>query len=103
MKQSARRVFMMQVAVGGAALCGIGVAQAAPMVSETEPTALGLGYKADTTKVDNTKYAKHQATQKCVNCQLYQGAADSKAGLCPLFPGKQVAANGWCSAWVKKA
>jgi hypothetical protein len=25
------------------------------------------------------------------------------AGPCPLFPGKQVSAKGWCSAWAKKA
>ena len=22
---------------------------------------------------------------------------------CAIFPGKQVAAKGWCAAWVKKA
>ena len=33
---------------------------------------------------------------------LYQGAANSTAGGCPLFPGKQVAAKGWCSAYAKK-
>lgn len=103
MQASTRRIFMMQVAVAGAALGGVSAAQAAAMVSESDPTALGLGYKADTTKVDAAKYPKHKATQLCSNCQLYQGAADSKAGGCALFPGKQVAGKGWCSAWVKKA
>jgi len=29
--------------------------------------------------------------------------AKEVAGPCPLFAGKQVAAKGWCNAWVKKA
>lgn len=79
-------------------------AQAAgPKVEETDPMAVSLGYKDDTTKVDEKKFPKHAATQKCNNCQLYQGAATDALGGCPLFAGKQVAGNGWCSAWTKKA
>ena len=39
----------------------------------------------------------------CSNCRLYTGAADAEWGPCTIFPGKQVAAAGWCSAWVKQA
>ncbi len=39
----------------------------------------------------------------CANCQLYTGPADAAWGPCALFPGKQVAGAGWCSAWVKRA
>ena len=31
------------------------------------------------------------------------GKAGAVEGPCPLFPGKSVAANGWCASWVKKA
>ena len=64
---------------------------------------VGLGYVANTTKVDAKKYPKHAKEQNCGNCQLYAGKAKDAAGPCPLFAGKQVAAAGWCSAYVKKA
>lgn len=104
MKASSRRTFMLQVAVGGGALAaGAAQAQGAPMVSEKDPQAVALGYVADTAKADAKKFPKHKPDQKCANCQLYTGKASEAAGPCGIFPGKQVAANGWCSAWVKKA
>ena len=105
MNNTTRRVFFIQAAVGASALAATQVmAQApAPMVNEKDPAAAGLGYAADTTKVDAKKYAKHTNEQMCSNCQLYTGKPKEAAGPCPLFAGKQVAAKGWCSAWVKKA
>ena len=38
----------------------------------------------------------------CSNCALYTGDAGAEWGPCNIFPGKQVAAAGWCSAWVAK-
>ena len=35
--------------------------------------------------------------------QLFQGKAGDAAGGCGIFPGLQVSAKGWCSAYVKKA
>ena len=100
---SNRRVFMMQVATAaGATLVGHQAFAAAPMVAENDPQAVGVGYKADATKVDKAKYAKYAAGQVCGNCALYQGAAGSGSGGCGLFPGKQVSAKGWCSAYAKK-
>ena len=99
-----RRVFFMQAAAGASVLAATNaIAQAPAMVSEKDPAAAGLGYAADTTKVDAKKYPKHTKEQNCANCQLYAGKAKEAAGPCPLFAGKQVAAKGWCSAWVKKA
>ena len=49
------------------------------------------------------KYPKHTPADKCSNCALYQGKAGEATGACPLFAGKVVAANAWCSAWAKKA
>lgn len=101
---SNRREFILTVTLGTGALMAAGQAfAAAPMVAETDPQAVALGYKADTTKVDAKKYANHKPEQKCANCALFQGKAGDAAGGCSLFPGKQVAANGWCSAWAKKA
>ena len=99
-----RRLFFMQVAAGTSALAVTQVmAQAPAMVHEKDPAAVGLGYAADTSKVDAKKYPKHAKEQVCSNCQLYTGKPKEAAGPCPLFAGKQVAAKGWCTAWVKKA
>lgn len=104
MNKTTRRVFFMQVAAGTSALAVThAMAQTPAMVNEKDPAAAGLGYAADTTKVDANKYARHTSEQMCSNCQLYTGKAKEAAGPCPLFAGKQVAAKGWCSAWVKKA
>ena len=104
MTNTNRRVFMIHTAAGASALAaGNVVAQAPAMVNEKDPAAVGLGYAADTTKVDAKKYPKHTKEQNCANCQLYAGKPKEVAGACPLFAGKQVTAKGWCSAWVKKA
>jgi hypothetical protein len=105
MNTSNRRTFMLQVVASGAVLSASqAMAQgAAPKLSETDPQAVGLGYKLDTTKVDAKKYPNHAATQNCASCQLFQGKPKDAAGGCPLFAGKQVVATGWCSAWAKKA
>jgi anaerobic selenocysteine-containing dehydrogenase len=98
---NSRRTFMMTVAAGGAAL-SLG-AHAQSMVDEKNAQAVALGYVADTNRVDTKKYPKHAATQLCNNCALYQGKVSDPAAACALFPGKQVAGKGWCSAWSKKA
>jgi hypothetical protein len=103
MKNSNRRVFMLQVAAGSAVLAaGAAQAQGAPLVNEKDAQAVAMGYAADTTKVDAKKFPKHAATQKCSNCALYTAPANSASGPCGIFPGKAVAANGWCNAYVKK-
>ena len=103
MKNTNRRVFIMQVAAGSTVLAASGAMAQAKPVDEKDPQAAGLGYAADTTKVDAKKYPKHDKAQKCANCQLFAGKATDATGPCPLFAGKVVAANGWCSAYVKKA
>lgn len=97
-----RRQFLILSAAGAATLSLSNLVQAQVMVAETDPQAQALGYKADTTKVDAKKFPKHANEQKCSNCALFQ-AKGANAGGCSLFAGKQVAANGWCSAWAKKA
>ncbi len=102
-----RRVFVIHSATAvaaGAVLVAapIAFAQKPPMVDPKDATAASLGYVVDTTKVDKKKFLKHEATQNCNNCAIFQGKAADAAGGCPLFAGKQVAGKGWCSAWVKK-
>jgi High potential iron-sulfur protein len=97
-----RRIFLI-TAAGAAGVFGTSV-RAQAMVDEKDAQAAALGYVADAAKVDAKRFPKYAAGQNCANCALYQAkAAGDKAGGCSLFAGKQVAAAGWCSAWVKKA
>jgi hypothetical protein len=102
MTVSNRRVFILNLVAGSSVLVA-SAAHAQAALAETDPQAVALGYKSDTTKVDTKKFPKHEASQTCLNCQLFQGKPVDATGPCPLFAGKVVAKNGWCSAWVKKA
>ena len=104
MTSSHRRNFMLQVVVASSALAASRVhAQAAgPKLEESDPQAMSLGYKQDSAKVDDKKFAKHEGSQTCANCQYFQGGA-AAAGPCQIFAGKSVAAKGWCQVWMKKA
>jgi High potential iron-sulfur protein len=105
MSNPSRRAFVMAVvAAGGGALAASRVsAQAAPVLSEADPQAVALGYKADNTKVDKAKFPQHADGQMCSGCNFYQGKPADAMAPCQLFAGKQVAGKGWCSAFVKKA
>ena len=76
-------------------------AQAADKVDENSPMAKSLAYVPDAAKADPAK--RGGADRFCKNCQLYSGKAGDESGPCSIFQGKLVSANGWCSAWVKKA
>ena len=65
----------------------------APRLDPADVQAKALSYVHTSPKPENV----------CGNCQLYTGPADAEWGPCAIFPGKQVANAGWCSAWVKKA
>lgn len=102
--QVSRRHFMIFAAsVASAAVLPNESRADAPMLSESDPTAQSLGYKAEATQVDKAKFPKYQAGQACANCQLYQGKAGAVTAPCPIYGGKLVNAKGWCNAYVKKA
>ncbi|MBL8307118.1 MAG: high-potential iron-sulfur protein [Rubrivivax sp.] len=102
MSQSNRRTFLIQVAAAGTALAASQAQAQAVKLDEKDPQAVSLGYVHDTTKADGKKFPKHTKDQKCSNCALFQGKAADAWGGCGIFGTKQVAANGWCSAYAKK-
>ena len=89
-------------------LVGMAAAQAEdlPHVDEaTDPTAIALKYKHDAAASERDAVArpgKPAAEQNCANCQFVQGDAGDWRP-CQLFPGKAVAAAGWCASWTLKA
>jgi hypothetical protein len=93
-----RRVFMMRVAAGAAALAASQLARAQEdKVTEADPYAKSMGFRLDTNKVDQAKYPRHDpATQQCSKCQLYDGKAGDALGPCSFFGGRLVSPNGWC-------
>lgn len=105
MNNPSRRAFVLTVVAGSSAVATSRVAAqaAAAKLEETDPQAVGLGYKADATKVDKAKYPQHAATQVCSGCNFYQGKPTDAMAPCQLFAGKQVSARGWCTAYAKKA
>lgn len=74
-----------------------------PMVDESDAQAQALGYVTDAKRADTAKYKSYVAGSQCSNCALYMGQPSDPAAGCPLYPGKQVAAQAWCQSWVKKA
>jgi anaerobic selenocysteine-containing dehydrogenase len=102
-----RRNFLKLTVLGGAAATlgvgFVGSAAANEPVSEDDPAAKALNYKHDTKAVDGSAFPNHTNEQLCSNCQLIQGADGEEWRPCAVFPGKLVAADGWCSAWVAKA
>jgi len=101
-KDKTRRIFIVRAACAGAALAAPFTAQAATHVEESDETAVALGYRHDTNKVDKQRYPKHAADQHCGNCSFFQGAAGDEWGGCAMFGRKHIAARGWCGAWAKK-
>jgi High potential iron-sulfur protein len=74
-----------------------------PHLSESDPTAMALGYKEDATKVDKAKFTTWKAGADCSNCKFWTGKAGDAYGPCQIFPGKATNAKGWCSGYSAKA
>jgi hypothetical protein len=77
-------------------------AQTLPQVAVDDPQAKALGYVLDATKVDPKARPTYKPGQDCANCLQIQGKNGDAYRPCNLFPGKVVAAKGWCMAWVQK-
>ena len=95
MKPVNRRSFLK---MSGATLIGLTCGSAAlrshaqEQLQSTDPTAQAL------------KYVPKSVVEgaMCSNCMYIQGNAGDENRPCAIFPGKLVAADGWCSAWVKR-
>jgi hypothetical protein len=95
---------ILGAAAGAAALMPAQVrpARAAepPRVDIKDPAAVALGYTEDAALVDTKKYPSYAKGSTCENCLLLEGKEGSHYRPCSLFPGKLVAAKGWCTGWT---
>lgn len=78
-------------------------AQDMPKLSPDDPQAKSLRYVEDAGTVDAGSRPNPAEVQNCANCALIQGEDGEAWRPCQIFPGKLVAANGWCSVWAPKA
>ena len=99
-----RRAFIENSAILTAAVGASSVAwsDSDPMLSESDPTAVALGYKASAASVDKARFPQYAAGQSCSNCALYQGTAGAASGPCTIYAGKLVSSAGWCASYAKK-
>ena len=106
-KNLTRRALLKTIAVAlpaSAVLLRQG-AQAAdlPKLDPNDPTAKALVYVEDPSSLDksNPAVARYKEGQTCANCVQIQ-ADSGEYRPCGIFPGKLVAASGWCSVWAAK-
>lgn len=104
---SSRRRFLHLAVAGAAGWClarGGSASAALPHLAVDDPTAKALGYVEDAAAIDPAKEAAYKKGSTCATCTLYQTAqAEGGYAPCTIFPGKAVAAKGWCRAFVAKA
>lgn len=103
----ARRKFI-QLSAAAAAGCFMQTsrdakAEDAPKLALDDPMAQAMKYVHDASTVDPATRTNPAAEQNCANCALIQGNDGDEWRPCQIFPGKLVAANGWCSVWAPKA
>ncbi len=77
-------------------------AEELPHLSEDDAMAQAMKYTHDTSAVDAATRTNPAADQSCANCALLQGNEGDAWRPCQIFPGKAVAAAGWCSVWAPK-
>ena len=98
-----RRRFLRNLAIAGPAgsllMTNPALAQDLPHVAADDPQGMALQYVADAT---TSKAPNYKPGQDCANCNFIQGNDGDAYRPCQLFPGKAVAAKGWCISWVAK-
>ncbi len=98
-----RRNFLRKLAIAGPAgsllMINPALAQDLPKLAGDDPQAVALQYVADASTSTAPNY---KAGSNCANCALIQGNDGDAYRPCGIFPGKAVAAAGWCSAWAAK-
>ena len=99
MHHCSRRTFTLRVIAATSALAVSQLAAAddeVEHVSETDPYPKSMGFRTDTSRVDQVKYPRHTTDQHCSECQLFSGKPGEPIGPCSFYGGRLVPINGWC-------
>jgi len=75
-------------------------ARADEILDPENAQAKALGYVHDAEEVDADQWSRYEPGQICGNCRLIKGDPEAEWVGCSIFPGKKVARDGWCNAWV---
>jgi hypothetical protein len=106
MSECNRRTFMFQLVAGGSALAfgrfSVAAEAKATVLTEDDAYAKSMGFRLDTTQVDQAKYPKHTVEQKCSECQLFSGEPGEQLGPCSFFGKRLVPVDGWCRNFKPK-
>ena len=98
-----RRKFLRNLAIaapaGSLVMTHPGLAQDLPKLALDDPQAAALMYVEDASASTAPNF---KPGSNCDNCALIQGNDGDAWRPCGIFPGKAVAAAGWCSAWAPK-
>jgi len=98
-----RRKFIRDAAVVAATIPLINLtAQAAELISPSDPTAVALKYVLDAKDAERSdKMGTPGAQQFCYNCRFYADE-NAEAAACALFRNQLVPAEAWCAGWVPR-
>ena len=102
-QQISRRMALIKIGVGvGAAvsLAKVSAAAPAPHLDPKDSQAAKLGYVESALNADGKRFPSYAKGQTCENCLQLQGTAGEPYRPCTVFPGKLVAAAGWCGSWT---
>jgi High potential iron-sulfur protein len=103
-----RRAMVKGSLIAGALVPAMGLlgnaAEAADLtpLDPNDPTAKGLGFVPDASKVSAASNPTYKAGSKCSTCAQYTGKPGDASGPCNIFAGHTVPAGGWCSVWAAK-
>ena len=67
-------------------------------LDEQDAAAKAVAYQQDARKVDPRLCPTYRRGQSCTTCALIEFGTAPMRG-CSLFPGKLIAAAGWCNVW----
>ncbi|HEY9101988.1 high-potential iron-sulfur protein [Chitinimonas sp.] len=97
-----RRTFILRQ-LPAAALAGLvplAFAAEEAGISEQDPAAKALNYRADASKLKPGELPGYQEGQTCGNCLYFKPRQGSKLGPCSALAEKLVHEAGWCSAYA---
>lgn len=97
-----RRRFLKMSAAGAAVTLLPLSWQAALAADRLDPNSAQAKAMSYVENASDSTHSAYQAGHNCSNCLMFTDPTQTEWGPCAVFPGKLVAAGGWCNAWVTR-